>query len=193
MQAKNTSSFSVFGALCEVQSDKVSKLGVRSTVLSRRSLCRKERAFRCVYFRFPLGRTVALGSEARCFARTRCLRGSSGGPPPTPTGPERPASTGVQGFFLPRGGGGRPYTYVNTPLCAIERSGHYVACPRERKERTRRAHRCGSVHKQSAGEQPSHTTLSPPAKEDVVVQLGRSRYGMWKAMGKSLEIPNLVN
>ncbi|KAI0259313.1 2-oxoacid dehydrogenases acyltransferase-domain-containing protein [Gloeopeniophorella convolvens] len=29
-----------------------------------------------------------------------------------------------------------------------------------------------------------------PSKEDVVVELGRTRYGMWKAMEKSLEIPH---
>jgi len=30
----------------------------------------------------------------------------------------------------------------------------------------------------------------PPAEEDMVVELGRTRYGMWKAMEKSLEIPH---
>ena len=36
----------------------------------------------------------------------------------------------------------------------------------------------------SAGEQLSPTTLPPPAEEDVVIELGRTRYGMWKAMQK---------
>jgi pyruvate/2-oxoglutarate dehydrogenase complex dihydrolipoamide acyltransferase (E2) component len=35
-----------------------------------------------------------------------------------------------------------------------------------------------------AGEQPSPAISSPPAEEDVVVELGRTRYGMWKAMEK---------
>ncbi|KAG6816569.1 hypothetical protein H0H87_004929 [Tephrocybe sp. NHM501043] len=34
------------------------------------------------------------------------------------------------------------------------------------------------------------TTESVSSEEDVVVELGRTRYGMWKAMVKSLEIPH---
>ncbi|KAF8264344.1 2-oxoacid dehydrogenases acyltransferase-domain-containing protein [Lactarius quietus] len=41
----------------------------------------------------------------------------------------------------------------------------------------------------SAGEQPS-STIPCPAEQDVVVELGRTRYGMWKAMEKSLAIPH---
>jgi 2-oxoisovalerate dehydrogenase E2 component (dihydrolipoyl transacylase) len=40
------------------------------------------------------------------------------------------------------------------------------------------------AHGKSAGEQPSPEISSPPAEEDVVVELGRTRYGMWKAMEK---------
>jgi 2-oxoisovalerate dehydrogenase E2 component (dihydrolipoyl transacylase) len=36
----------------------------------------------------------------------------------------------------------------------------------------------------SAAEQPSAVSLSPPAEDDIVVELGRTRYGMWKAMEK---------
>ena len=36
----------------------------------------------------------------------------------------------------------------------------------------------------SAGKQLSPTTPPPPAEEDVVIELGRTRYGMWKAMEK---------
>ncbi|KAH8989805.1 CoA-dependent acyltransferase [Lactarius hatsudake] len=46
------------------------------------------------------------------------------------------------------------------------------------------------ARQQSAGEQPSPTAQPPPAAEDIVVELGRTRYGMWKAMEKSLEIPH---
>ncbi|KAN0136333.1 2-oxoacid dehydrogenases acyltransferase (catalytic domain) domain containing protein [Lactarius tabidus] len=45
------------------------------------------------------------------------------------------------------------------------------------------------AHGKSAGEQPS-PEISSPAEEDVVVELGRTRYGMWKAMEKSLQIPH---
>ncbi|KAI0292236.1 CoA-dependent acyltransferase [Multifurca ochricompacta] len=44
--------------------------------------------------------------------------------------------------------------------------------------------------KSAASEQPSAALAPPPAEEDVVVELGRTRYGMWKAMEKSLEIPH---
>ncbi|KAH9020738.1 CoA-dependent acyltransferase [Lactarius hengduanensis] len=43
------------------------------------------------------------------------------------------------------------------------------------------------AREQSAGEQPS---TPPHTEQDVVVELGRTRYGMWKAMEKSLEIPH---
>jgi 2-oxoisovalerate dehydrogenase E2 component (dihydrolipoyl transacylase) len=36
----------------------------------------------------------------------------------------------------------------------------------------------------SAGELPPSPTTPRPAEEDVVVELGRTRYGMWKAMEK---------
>ena len=39
----------------------------------------------------------------------------------------------------------------------------------------------------SASEQSSPITPAPPAEEDVVVELGRTRYGMWKAMEKVRE------
>ncbi|KAI0249465.1 2-oxoacid dehydrogenases acyltransferase-domain-containing protein [Lactifluus subvellereus] len=42
----------------------------------------------------------------------------------------------------------------------------------------------------SVGEQQPIATSSLPAEDDVVVELGRTRYGMWKAMEKSLEIPH---
>jgi 2-oxoisovalerate dehydrogenase E2 component (dihydrolipoyl transacylase) len=37
----------------------------------------------------------------------------------------------------------------------------------------------------SAREQPTAVTPSPAAEDDVVVELGRTRYGMWKAMEKA--------
>ncbi|KAH9053708.1 CoA-dependent acyltransferase [Lactarius vividus] len=43
------------------------------------------------------------------------------------------------------------------------------------------------AREQSAGEQLSTLTHK---EQDVVVELGRTRYGMWKAMEKSLEIPH---
>lgn len=39
----------------------------------------------------------------------------------------------------------------------------------------------------SASEQSSSITPAPTAEEDVVVELGRTRYGMWKAMEKVRE------
>ncbi|KZV75214.1 CoA-dependent acyltransferase [Peniophora sp. CONT] len=41
-------------------------------------------------------------------------------------------------------------------------------------------------------EAPASASASaqPSSKEDVVIELGRTRYGMWKAMTKSLEIPH---
>ncbi|KAI4525930.1 CoA-dependent acyltransferase [Schizophyllum commune Loenen D] len=38
--------------------------------------------------------------------------------------------------------------------------------------------------------QPSSSSSAAPVAQDVVVELGRTRYGMWKAMVKSLEIPH---
>ncbi|KAI9436918.1 CoA-dependent acyltransferase [Lactarius indigo] len=46
------------------------------------------------------------------------------------------------------------------------------------------------AREQSASVQQSFSAPPPPAAEDVVVELGRTRYGMWKAMEKSLEIPH---
>ncbi|KAI9448761.1 CoA-dependent acyltransferase [Russula earlei] len=40
----------------------------------------------------------------------------------------------------------------------------------------------------STREQP--VASPPPSEGDIVVELGRTRYGMWKAMEKSLEIPH---
>jgi 2-oxoisovalerate dehydrogenase E2 component (dihydrolipoyl transacylase) len=42
----------------------------------------------------------------------------------------------------------------------------------------------------SVGEQLAAVSPSPPAEGDIVVELARTRYGMWKAMEKSLEIPH---
>jgi 2-oxoisovalerate dehydrogenase E2 component (dihydrolipoyl transacylase) len=39
--------------------------------------------------------------------------------------------------------------------------------------------------RKTVGEQPPVATTSLPADEDVVVELGRTRYGMWKAMEKA--------
>jgi 2-oxoisovalerate dehydrogenase E2 component (dihydrolipoyl transacylase) len=37
----------------------------------------------------------------------------------------------------------------------------------------------------SVSEQPRAVSAPPPAEDDVVVELGRTRYGMWKAMEKA--------
>lgn len=37
----------------------------------------------------------------------------------------------------------------------------------------------------SVGEQPTAVSPSPLAEDDIVVELGRTRYGMWKAMEKA--------
>jgi 2-oxoisovalerate dehydrogenase E2 component (dihydrolipoyl transacylase) len=47
--------------------------------------------------------------------------------------------------------------------------------------------------RKSVGEQPPGVTTSIPAEEDVVVELGRTRYGMWKAMEKARTFMFLSN
>jgi 2-oxoisovalerate dehydrogenase E2 component (dihydrolipoyl transacylase) len=47
--------------------------------------------------------------------------------------------------------------------------------------------------RKSVGEQPPRATTSLPAEEDVVVELGRMRYGMWKAMEKARTFISLSN
>ncbi|KAG6818937.1 hypothetical protein H0H93_016986 [Arthromyces matolae] len=187
-----------FDPLCEVQSDKASVEitspfdGIVKELLVKEGEVAKVGSGLCT---IEVEEEETATSEA---ASTSTTTETTASPPPSPVEPPKPSKV-----ESPRRA--HPLDPNYTPTAAGISSGANVLAPPSVRHYARQngvdlaqlvpgSGKGGRIEKRDVDAflaKPSGAqTVEAQSGEDVVVELGRTRYGMWKAMVKSLEIPH---